>query len=235
MADLPLVSVIVPTLNSLPYLDVALGSALGQTYDEMEVVVVDGGSEDGTISRLETASDRYDQVSFEEMPGNQPYARNRAAEMAKGKFYAFLDSDDWWDVEKTAVQARVMQEEGVGWSFTGRRLYNRRYAEIRQDCPSAEEVRERNWYQGNPIPALSGVIMDADVFHEVGGFDTTLPGHDDLDLYIRSREVTNFAAIRKPLATTFRHRNQLTRNGGLMNRSEQLFCEKHGVTRESDS
>lgn len=106
-----LVSVVVPVCNSAPWLDRCLESLTGQTYENLEILLVDDGSRDGSGALCDrwAAEDPRIRVRHQENAG-AGHARNRGMEMARGKFLLFADSDDYADpamVEKAmACQVR---------------------------------------------------------------------------------------------------------------------------------
>ena len=88
-------SVIIPTYNCETYLDECLGSVLGQLPADYELIVVDDGSTDGTVSKLASYNGKYNNLRFVccEHKGASG-ARNTGLEMAKGKHIIFVDCDD---------------------------------------------------------------------------------------------------------------------------------------------
>ncbi len=112
-----LVSVVVASYNMGQYLPIALRSALGQTYREIEVVVVDDGSTDDTqdVIRpfLEDARVRY----VRQPNGGQARAKNRGIQEAKGGFVAFLDADDVWLPTKLERQMPLFRSQAVGVAY----------------------------------------------------------------------------------------------------------------------
>jgi len=116
-ADLGKVSVIIPTFNRASMVSRAIGSALSQTYRNIEVVVVDDGSSDDTRSVVE-AFGGHVRYFYQENAGVTA-ARNAAIRHARGEFLAFLDSDDaWapWKLESQVAALRRFPEAGVVWS-----------------------------------------------------------------------------------------------------------------------
>jgi glycosyltransferase involved in cell wall biosynthesis len=104
----PLVSVIIPTYNSERYIRDTLASVFAQTYSNFELIVIDDGSSDETVSLLQTYGDR---VCLVAQPNQGPAAaRNHGLRLAKGELIAFLDSDDLWLPEKLDKQVRFMQQ-----------------------------------------------------------------------------------------------------------------------------
>ena len=118
----PLVSVIMPAYNSGKTIRQAVDSVYGQQAS-LELIVIDDCSEDDTGSQLESYRQRPD-FYYIRNEKNQGVAasRNRGVSMAKGKYVAFLDSDDWWAEGKLKEQLRVMEESSAPLCCTGREL-----------------------------------------------------------------------------------------------------------------
>lgn len=96
--SLPLISIIVPVYNARPYLEKCLDSICRQTYKNLEIIVVDDGSTDGSGE----ICDSYAQSDFRvkvihQLNAGQSVARNKALSIAQGEFLGFVDSDDWID------------------------------------------------------------------------------------------------------------------------------------------
>lgn len=100
------VSVIIPTYNRGPFIVEAVESVLAQTYQSFEVIVVDDGSTDDTLERLEPYQSNISIVKTNH--GGAPYARNAGIRAAKGKYVAFLDSDDRYLPHKVALQVQIL-------------------------------------------------------------------------------------------------------------------------------
>ena len=128
------ISVIMPTYNSSLYISEAVDSVLGQTYSNLELLIVDDCSTDNTaniIGDYERSDDRVKLFSTSQNSG-PAVARNIAIEKAGGRFIAFLDSDDVWVVEKLEKQIAFMKAKGAALSYTAYekmdeqgRLFNR--------------------------------------------------------------------------------------------------------------
>ena len=105
-----LVSVVVPTFNRAYCLPRTVGSALAQTYRELEVIVVDDGSTDETHEQVRRLAARDSRVRYfyQENRGVSA-ARNRGMGEARGRYVAFLDSDDFWKPWKLQVQVSCMR------------------------------------------------------------------------------------------------------------------------------
>jgi glycosyltransferase involved in cell wall biosynthesis len=113
-----LVSVVIPTHNFGRYIEEAVGSVLSQDIDSLEVIVMDDGSTDDTAERLARITDPRLIVSQLPKVGVGA-ARNAGIRLARGRYLAFLDSDDRWRPDKLRRQLAILESEPtVGFVFT---------------------------------------------------------------------------------------------------------------------
>src|ERR1039458_4449894 len=120
-AGVPTVSVIIPSRNAAPYIRAAIDSALAQTHPVLEVLVIDGGSTDGTQDLVRSYGEPV-RLLDERMNGGKGIgaARNVGVEAASGEWLAFLDADDWWDPCKIACQlAELAKHADAALNYTG--------------------------------------------------------------------------------------------------------------------
>jgi len=132
-----LVSIITPSYNSVIYLSDMIESVLSQTYDKWELLIVDDASSDNSIEvvKLYMQEDERIQLMCLEKNSGAAVSRNKAIEMAKGRYIAFLDSDDLWHADKLEKQILFMKKHDVALSYTA-------YYSI--DEVSSEVIRERS-------------------------------------------------------------------------------------------
>jgi len=103
----PLVSIVIPTYNYGNFVSEAVDSALAQTYNNIEVIVVDDGSTDNTKDVLVKYNESIRYIHKEN--AGLPAARNTGIEQAKGEYIAFLDSDDQWLADKVELQMEIFK------------------------------------------------------------------------------------------------------------------------------
>ena len=117
----PLVSIVMPAFNAEAFLEEAISSIRAQSFQRWELVAVDDASSDRTLEILKSFARRDSRCRYERLTVNQgaAAARNRALEISRGRFIAFLDSDDRWLPGKLERQITFMMESGSGFSFTG--------------------------------------------------------------------------------------------------------------------
>jgi glycosyltransferase involved in cell wall biosynthesis len=180
----PMVSVIIPTYNRAWIVKESILSVLAQTFQDFELIVVDDGSTDHTLSILDEFQDRIEVIH--QKNSGVSAARNHGVAAAKGKLIAFLDSDDLWMPGKLAIQTeflasnpdiRICQTDEI-WIRNGCRINPKKY----HKKPSGEIF----------LPSLalclvspSAVMMEKDFFALMGGFDETLPACEDYDFWLR--------------------------------------------------
>lgn len=181
MADM--ISVIVPVYNSARFVREAVISVLAQTYQEFELIVIDDGSIDGSGEILKELARNDDRIKFlkRHCPSGGPaIPRNMGLEMAKGRFVAFLDSDDIWDPKKLEVQVKFMLEKKAAISYTGYQRIGENGEGLRR--VSVPEVMSYNALLKNTAIATSSVMLDRDIVGEVRFFRQ---GHEDYALWLR--------------------------------------------------
>jgi len=110
-AELPLVSVVMATYNGERFIGAQLNSILEQTYPNLEVIIVDDGSTDGTVNLLKQYAERFNNIRLFFNEQNIGYVRNfeKGMLLAAGDFLALSDQDDIWDRQKLRL---LMQEIG---------------------------------------------------------------------------------------------------------------------------
>ena len=195
--ELPLVTVIVPTFNRREWIGECLDSVLAQTYENIEVVVVDDGSSDGTAEWI-SQQDRYADVRVDIQPNQgASVARNNGIERADGDLIAFIDSDDLLlpnHVEKAVrkfaehddlglfcCDSRMIDAAGdelFGGKTWHNALSEAKGLEVRTGFRTLEDV----FRFSNCFP---GFTLRREVFEKLGGFDQGIFPADDYDLALR--------------------------------------------------
>ena len=117
------VSVVVAAFNSAPFIEDTIESVCAQTYKNWEIIVVDDASQDSTCQIVKRWAKKDDRISLLRLSQNKGPAesRNLGIKAAKGRYIAFLDSDDMWLAEKLSSQIRFMQERKCALSHTAYR------------------------------------------------------------------------------------------------------------------
>ncbi len=111
--SLPLVSILIPSFNHSQFIEKSIRSALGQTYENVEVIVVDDGSRDDTHGVLKSFPERDNlKIILNRQNKGQGQVLNQALDLARGDFISLLPSDDWYLPEKTQLQIEKFRTLG---------------------------------------------------------------------------------------------------------------------------
>jgi len=196
---MPAVSVVIPTYDRADVLRRAVDSALAQTHDDLELVVVDDGSTDDTEAVVRGyEDDRVRYVAHETNRGAN-VARNTGIEAARGEYVAFLDSDDEWVPGKLAVQLERIDEAGAVAAVcdceqtldgVGGRVRTGAAAVLSRFDDDGPEVGREEMaaavLAGAVHPAAgSTLVVETDVARAVGGFDESLDRFQDPEIVVR--------------------------------------------------
>jgi len=190
---IPLVSVVIPTFNRAKLLKRAVASAQSQTYRNLEIIIVDDASTDGTPQEIvDIKEHRIRYIRHQSTKGGAA-ARNTGIHTATGSYIAFLDDDDEWEPEKVEAQLELLNRYDAVlcmYSMEGR-------AVLAGDQPETVERNElrRGFVRGGSASAL---MARADVLKEIG-FDEGLPKFQDWDLCIRIAQKYSLGCINQSL------------------------------------
>lgn len=155
-----LVSIIVPVYNAEDYIEETLESIFSQTYQNFEVMIVDDMSKDGSRDIISRYASKYDNVHpiFLEKNAGVANARNRGIEEARGRFIAFLDSDDIWLSEKLEKQIDFMTKNDYPFSFTTYKFIDMDSNELNTVVHAKKELSYNDLLKHNAISCLTVVI-----------------------------------------------------------------------------
>lgn len=113
----PLVSIVMPAYNAAGFIDDAIHSVLGQTFEEWELIVVDDHSTDKTFEVVGQFKDERVRAIALKRNGGAAKARNRGVSAARGRYICFIDADDMWQPSKLMKQVAFMKEKDCAFSF----------------------------------------------------------------------------------------------------------------------
>lgn len=180
MAETPAVSVIIPAFNRAQYIGRAIESAIDQSFDDHEIIVVDDGSTDETAAVVA----RYPSVRYlYQANAGIGAARNCGIQAARGRFLTFLDSDDLWPRDKLMIQIRAMRENSQ---------VDVLYGHARQflSPQGSSGMKDPTHFVGAPVPGyLPGTMLaTSDAFTRVGLFPTAWVVGEAMDWHLRAVE-----------------------------------------------
>jgi len=218
------VSVIIPNHNYAKFLPETVSSVLNQTYQDLEIIVVDNGSTDNSLEILK----KYPNVQvISQLDLGQAMARHVGVLHSSGDVIAFLDADDFWHPEKITEQMKLIFK---GHSLVlcsiqyvaknGEFLRSFSYGNDRMDFAQLPFTRP-----GISIieAGESSVILTKALYYAVGGFDLTLTSSSGWDLFRRCAKKEIFGIVNRELVYYRQHDENLSKNTKKMNQ-EFLLC-----------
>jgi len=201
-----LVSIIIPTYNRPELLRRALGTALGQTYGNLEVIVVDDCSTVDARPVIEEFKDIRLRLIRHERNRGAPTARNTGISAAKGRYVAFLDDDDEWLPNKVEAQVDDLRRKGrYKVSFCQRQFGREGRGVTDASPPGFDGDHLSEVLAGENISSTSCVLLEKECLEAVGGFRADLPCLQDWELWIRLAQRYEFAYVNQVLLTKHQH------------------------------
>jgi glycosyltransferase involved in cell wall biosynthesis len=178
--DLPLVSIVTPSLEQGRFIEDAIRSVLDQDYPRIEHIVVDGGSADETLDVLQ----RYPHLTWVSEPDDgQADAVNKGFRMANGEVFGWLNADDMYVGGAVATAVAALRETGAGLVHGGWRQIDEDGATIRDIRPVAydqqAELNDRN------AVCQPGAFFTRSAFEAVGGLDASYRYAMDYELWLK--------------------------------------------------
>jgi glycosyltransferase involved in cell wall biosynthesis len=193
-----------PAYNSSAFIERALTSIQQQTYNDYEVIVVDDGSIDNTVAVIEKHT--LPVKLIEQSNAGASAARNKGIEFAKGKYVAFLDSDDEWLPNKLEVQYKLM-ESNTHWLASYTKERQTKVNTIKGEY--SKEDKNLTDIFNFPYLTTSTVMVKTDIFQNIQGFDETLNTAEDIDLYLKISKLGIIGEIQELLVVKHEVENSL--------------------------
>jgi glycosyltransferase involved in cell wall biosynthesis len=205
------VTAVIPTRNRAFLLRQTLRSVVTQRNVDLEAVVVDDGSTDGTLAVVAGMRDPRLRLVRHERQQGVSAARNRGIAEATGAWVAFLDDDDLWAPQKLASQLAAARRDRRAWAVTGAVCVDHRLRVLTGEPPLLPERIVADLARYNSVPAgASNVVVRADLLAGTGGFDPGLRHMADWDLWIRLGHTGPPATVPRPLLAYRLHRANAT-------------------------
>lgn len=198
---MPKVSVVVPTYNREEYICETIDSILAQTFTDFEVVIVDDGSKDNTLAKLEQYGNK---IKVVRQPNSErAVARNNGVQNSTGDLIAFVDSDDVWIKDKLEKQVEVLDNNPDVICSNGLCLRidensNKIQTAKRQTVGHSGDVFEELLFR-NFIVSPTPVVRRA-YFEKSGGFETKYIPYEDWQLWLKVSTLGKFHYLNRPLA-----------------------------------
>ena len=215
------VSVILPTFNgaSRGYFEQSAKSVLAQTYQDIELLIIDDGSGDDTKKASEDlAQDSRVRYIYQENKGLSG-ARNTGIENATGDYIAFIDDDDIWQPEKIERQVRFFEASGderIGMVFTHIALIDGAGKVVGDQRHFASGDIYKDLFFENVIDSPSSVLIKTEVIKTCGTFTESLKSCEDYELWFRIAKKYTIYSINELLVMYRVHQNKMSRKLEIM-------------------
>lgn len=207
-AKLPQVSVIIPAYNREATIGRAIRSVLSQSFNDLELIVVDDCSTDGTRAVVQGVDDRRIRYMRHERNLGAAAARNTGIRSAQGQILAFLDSDDEWLPQKLGEQVELLNKapKSTEGNCTGYSLHLVKWGISIDKIPRYPESWLKHFLiAGCDLTPGTTFVGTAQCFKNIGFFDERFPRLEDGDWLIGYARRYDLALIQKPLARVYSH------------------------------
>lgn len=205
-----LVSVIIPVYNSEKYIAKTINSVLNQTYKNIEIVLVDDCSTDNSAQIIDKYLESHKNIIHHLLEKNSgaAVARNKAIELAKGRYIAFLDSDDLWYPRKLQKQLDLMKKQNAAICYTAIEMVDEDGQLIKGKRNVLEKV-DYKFLLKNTMLATSTVVIDRKL---MGNFEMPLlrSGQDYATWLLLMRNGTKAYGINEALVKYRKGKNSLS-------------------------
>jgi glycosyltransferase involved in cell wall biosynthesis len=227
----PLVSIITPSFNRIRYLEACLQSVLHQSYTNVEHVIVDGASTDGTVELLTRYQAKYsNRINLISEPDKNPNdAWNKGLKIAKGQIFGWLGTDDTYELDAIQTVVNFFNANPDAYFVFG-------------DCNVINEKGEVIGQYETKDFDLNEIINDSchnatpssfyrrEVIEKVGWFDTDI-ANADVDYWIRAGKLFSMFRIKKVLANFRAHLDKCelsTMPARMYTRDDFIMSRRHG-------
>ena len=217
MKSEPLVSIVTPTYNSSTYLENNIESIINQTYDNVEHIIVDGNSTDGTIEMLDEFEEKYDLKWISEPDEGMYDAIEKGFALASGEIYAWLNSDDMYLPWAVDIAVKHLSQDGVEW-ITGHPACWDQDGVLHFVNPLRPHYRRKwikhGWYHGRALGWMQqeSMFWTADLWNKSGGFPDDVQLAGDYYLWRQFSEECDIVQVGTVISGFREHDDQLTEN-----------------------
>ncbi len=193
------ISVIVPVFNGEKTIKETIDSILNQTFKDIELIIINDGSNDKTLEILENILDSRIKI-FSYNNAGLSASRNRGISQAKREYISFIDADDLWTSDKLELQWRALQENpqaAVAYSWTDYIDESSKFLKsgrrITVNGNAFSQLLIFNFLENGSNPLIRQTAIE-----KVDGFDESLPAAEDKDMWLRLAANYEFVCIEKP-------------------------------------
>lgn len=204
-----MVSIITPAYNSERYIAETILSVMAQSYQDWEMIIVDDNSSDRTAEIIASFQEKDSRIKYFHNATNKgsAFSRNIALQNAKGKWIAFLDSDDLWHPEKLEKQIEFMTKNDIHFSYT-------KYCEIDENSQergillSGPKVISRKMMTAYCWPGCLTIMYDTEKIGLIQSVDLEI--NEEYSIWIKASKKSDCYLLGENLAKYRRHSQSLS-------------------------
>ena len=227
---MPDVTVIIPTRNRVARLRLTLRTVTWQRNVDLEVIVVDDGSVDGTRDMVSGIGDDRIRVIRHDVPLGESGARNRGIHEARAPLIAFLDDDDLWAPDKLMLQIEALRRGRARWVYGGDVVVDEALNVLYGAPPPPPARVVRDLVHHNAVPAgASNVVVEATVLSRVGLFDTNLHRTADWDMWLRLSRIGPPTLVPVPVVANCTHPGSISRDMTALFTELDVIAHRYGI------
>ena len=233
----PLVSIVIPMYNREKTIQTAIASVLAQTYDKIEVIVVDDCSTDNSVNKVKQLKDDRIRLVLLKRNSGACVARNVGIDNARGEYIAFHDSDDVWHKNKLEKSLYYMKKVEADMVFSA--LYKqgeKRYPTGRV-LPKVNLNQEQDkiaFLLGSNCVSTQTIVIKKNVSERVR-FDESLPRFQDWDLALQiALAGYKIHFIEEPLVDCYEQEDSITKNSSKAVKAYEILEKKYENWRKND-
>jgi glycosyltransferase involved in cell wall biosynthesis len=225
----PLVSILLPVYNSVAYIESALNSILLQTYQNIELILINDGCNDGTELILQDFSNKYSYVRLINQE-NLGYCQslNNGVELCKGKYIARMDADDIMHPSRIELQLKYL-ELNPNVSILGTAI---QYIDVhnnhqRRHIYPTRYSLPKSIFEESPL-AHPSVMMRKEIFDQIGKYRANMFPAEDYDLWLRAHTQNIVIDNLKDVLMYYRVHNSNTSSNNSLRRAYASICAQKG-------
>ena len=218
----PIVSVIIPAYNRSSTIVRSVQSALAQTFQDLEVIVVDDGSSDAMRDIVQSIPDERLRLIYHATNLGAAAARNTGMKASQAKYIAWLDSDDEWLPEKLQTQLDALQHTAPDVKACYSAHERVEQGHIRIHLP--RQNNRKKLFLGCDLGPGTTLLFERTVLDEVGYLDESLGRYEDWDWLLRYCSRYRLVGVERPLARVY---YTPRRSAHILEASAQIFVSKY--------
>lgn len=211
--DYGLVSIVMPNFNGERFLKETIESVISQTYSKWELIIVDDHSTDSSneIIKKYAAADKRIVHLINDINSGAAHSRNKAIRAAKGKWIAFLDSDDLWYPEKLEKQLKFMCDNGYHFSYTFYEQIDETSKPLNVVITGPKKIGKRKMYRYCYVGCLT-VMYDCELTGIIQ-VDESLKSRNDYAIWLKVCKYAKCYLLKRCLAKYRLRSNSLSHSG----------------------